>query len=90
MSEVFFKYKDSTEEWQKLDVKSNYSKAPGLGIANYESDICGRMRRMELNFDIVVPDRDLIRLITLTPKERARLTKKTYPKRADYQTQSIE
>lgn len=76
MSEVFFKHKDSTEEWQKLDTKSSYREAPGFGIANYESDLCGRMRRTELNFDIVVPGGDLIRLITLTPKERARLTKK--------------
>lgn len=76
MSEVFFKHKDSTEEWQKLDIKSFYHEALGLGIANYESDIYGRIRRTELNFDIVVPGRDLIRLITLTPKERARLTKK--------------
>ena len=76
MSELFFKHKDSTEEWQKLDIKSIYHEAPGLGIANYESDICGRMRRTELNFDILVPGGDLIRLITLTPKERARLTKK--------------
>lgn len=74
MSEVFFKHKDSTEEWQKLDIKSSYREALGLGIANYESDIYGRMRRTELNFDILVPGGDLIRLITL--KERARLTKK--------------
>lgn len=76
MSELFFKHKDSTEEWQKLDIKSFYHETPGLGIANYESDIYGRIRRTELNFDIVVPGGDLIRLITLTPKERARLTKK--------------
>lgn len=90
MSELFFKHKDSTEEWQKLDIKSIYHEAPGLGIANYESDICGRMRRTELNFDIMVPGGDLIRLIALTPKERARLTKKIYPKRVDYQPQSNE
>lgn len=76
MSEVFFKHKGSAEEWQKLDIKSFYHEDPGLGIANYESDLCGRMRRTEINFDIVVPGGDLIRLITLTPKERARLTKK--------------
>lgn len=76
MSELFFKHKDSAEEWQKLDIQSFYREAPGLGIANYESDICGRMRRTELNFDIVMPGGDLICLIKLTPKERARLTKK--------------
>lgn len=75
MSEVFFKHKDSTEEWQKLDIKSSYREALGLGIANYESDIYGRMRRTELNFDILVPGGDLIRLITLTQRS-ARLTKK--------------